>query len=96
MSVREKVTGVDIRLRALLVSVGLLAALFLLAPRDLHGGWSWKDCIDGSFAGYNGCLSATDSRFEKFLCDVSWEIEVIGCSARAAGNVRKGYRQGSD
>lgn len=95
MSVREKVKGVDMRLRALLVSVGLLAALFLLAPRDLHGGWSWKDCIDDSFMGYNSCLSGTGSRFEKFLCDVSWEIEVVVCSAKAAGNVRKGYQRGS-
>jgi hypothetical protein len=96
MSAREKVAGVDMRLRALLVSVGLLAALFLLAPRDLQGAKSWKQCIDGSFADYNSCLSSTDSRFEKFLCDVAWEIDVVVCSSRAAGDVRDGYERGSD
>ena len=96
MSAREKVTEVDMRLRVLLASVGLLAALFLMAPRDLHGAKSWKECIDNSFAGYNSCLSSTSGRFERFLCDVAWEIDVVVCSAMAAGDVRKGYENGSD
>jgi hypothetical protein len=96
MSAREKVTGVDMRLRVLLASVGLLAALFLLAPRDLHGAKTWKQCIDSSFADYNACLSATDSKFEKFLCDVAWELDVVVCSSKAVGDVRDGYENGSD
>jgi len=96
MSAREKVTGVDMRLRVLLASIGLLAALFLLAPRDLHGDWTWKECIDESFADYNGCLSATDSRFEQFLCDLAWELDVAVCTATIFGDVRNGYEEGSD
>ena len=96
MTARENVTGVDMRLRVLLASIGLLAALFLLAPRDLHGDWTWKECIDDSFEDYNGCLSSTDSRFEKFLCDVAWELDVVVCSSKAVGDVRDGYENGSD
>jgi hypothetical protein len=84
------------RLRALIASVGLLAALFLLAPRDLHGAKTWKECIDGSFASYNACLSSSDSRFERFLCDVAWELDVAVCTAKAVGDVKEGYEEGSD
>lgn len=90
MSVREKVRGVDMRLRVLLASVGLLAALFLLAPRALHGD-TWKQCIDGSFADYNSCLSSTDSRFEKFLCDVAWELDVVACTSKAIGGIKDNF-----
>lgn len=96
MSVREKVMGVDMRLRVLLGSIGLLAALFLLAPRDVHGAKTWKQCIDSSFADYNACLSSTDSRFEKFLCDVAWELDVAVCTATKFGDVKEGYEEGSD
>lgn len=96
MSAREKVSGVDMRLWVLLASVSLLAALFLLAPRDLHGAKTWKQCIDSSFADYNACLSSTDSRFERFLCDVAWELDVAVCTATTFGDVKEGYEEGSD
>ncbi|MGH7446651.1 MAG: hypothetical protein ACREK1_01255 [Longimicrobiales bacterium] len=95
MSARGKVIGSDLRLRVLVAFVGLLAALFLLAPRELHGAKSWKECIDESFADYNSCLTPTTSWFERKLCDIAWEFDAALCTAYIIGDIRNAYEDGS-
>lgn len=96
MSRRGEVIRGSTRLRVLLASVGLLAALFLLAPRDLHGAKSWKACVDEAFAEYNECLMESTSWFNRKLCDVNWELEVVLCSAYIAGDIKNAYNDGSE
>lgn len=95
MTARSEVSRGRARVHAALVSLGLLAALFLLAPRDLHGAKSFKECIDGTFADYNSCLMESTSWFNRKLCDISWEFEVAVCAAQKVGDVINGYEDGS-
>jgi hypothetical protein len=92
---RGEVIGGGARVRVVVAAIGLLAALFLLAPRDLHGADSWKECVDESFADYNDCLMETTSWFNRKLCDINWELEVTLCSAYIIGDIRKAYNEGS-
>ncbi|MBR9989600.1 MAG: hypothetical protein KFH98_07585 [Gemmatimonadetes bacterium] len=78
-----------------LASVGLLAVLFLLVPRDLQGAKTWKECIDDSFAEYNECLMESTSWFNRALCDLNWELQVAVCTASAFGDIKNAYEDGS-
>ena len=82
-------------MRWVLASVGLLGALFLLAPREAYGAKSWKQCVDESFAEYNECLMETTSWFNRKLCDLDWELKVALCSAYIAGDIKNAYNEGS-
>jgi hypothetical protein len=95
MTRRGEVTVGGTRMRVVLASIGLLAALFLLAPRDLHGAKSWKACIDEAFLDYNDCLMESTSWFNRKLCDLNWELEVALCSAYIVGDIKNAYNEGS-
>ncbi|HSK20959.1 MAG TPA: hypothetical protein VK912_17520 [Longimicrobiales bacterium] len=95
MSRRGEVPGGGTRMRWVLASVGLLGALFLLAPREAYGAKSWKQCVDESFAEYNECLMETTSWFNRKLCDLDWELKVALCSAYIAGDIKNAYNEGS-
>ena len=82
-------------MRLLLASVGLLAALVLLAPRDAYGAKSWKECVDESFGEYNDCLMETTSWFNRKLCDLDWELKVVLCSAYIGGDIKNAFEEGS-
>lgn len=94
MSGRSNVGG-GTRLRAVLASLGLLAALFLLAPRELHGEGDWKECVDGAFLDYNDCLMESSSWFNQALCDFNFEFEVALCTAYIVGDIKEAYEEGS-
>lgn len=96
MSVHGMVSGGNTRLKVLLASVGLLAALLLVAPRDLSGAESWKECVDGAFADYNSCLMESSSWFNRSLCDLNWELETAVCTAGQLGNIREAFNEGTD
>lgn len=83
------------RMRIVLASFGLLAALILLAPREAQGAKSWKGCVDDAFAGYNDCLMESTSWFNQKLCDIDWEIKVTLCSAYIIGDIKDAYENGS-
>lgn len=95
MTARGRVIGSEWRMRVLLAFTGLLAALFMLAPRELHGAKSWKECIDESFADYNACLSPTTSWFERKLCDIAWEFDAALCTALIIGDIKNAFNEGS-
>lgn len=95
MSRRGEVIAVGTRMRVVLASIGLLAALFLLAPGSLSGAKSWKGCMDEAFLEYNDCLMESTSWFNRKLCDLNWELEVALCSAYIIGDIRKAYNEGS-
>lgn len=95
MSVRSETSQARTRLHAAIISLGLLATLFLLAPRDLHGAKTFKECIDDTFVDYNACLMESTSWFNQKLCDLSWEFEVAVCTAEKIGDVINGYEDGS-
>lgn len=96
MSVRNEVSRGRTRFHAALVSLGLLAALLLLAPRDLQGAKSFfAACMDDSFAGYNECLMESSSWFHRAVCDLSWEFDASYCLAASIGDVKNGYEDGS-
>lgn len=98
MSVRGEVMGNGMLMKAVLVAVALLGSAFLLAPRALSGAEAapWKECVDGAFAGYNDCLMESASWFNRKLCDLEFQLEVVKCSAAAAGDVKKAWNEGSD
>jgi hypothetical protein len=84
------------RMRVLTAAVGLLAALFLLAPRDVRGATTnWKECVDEAFAGYNDCLMESTSWFNRKLCDLDWELDTALCTARALGDIKNAFNEGS-
>lgn len=90
MSARGEVLGGLIRRRMMIAALVLVAALLALAPRDVRGQ-TWKDCVDGSFAGYNECLTGSSGWFDRKLCDISWEFEVALCTAQAVGEIRHAW-----
>lgn len=91
----QRVMRDSARRALVLASVGLLAVLLLLAPRDLQGAESWKECVDGAFAEYNDCLMESTSWFNQALCDLNWEFQVAVCTAAAFGDVKNAYEEGS-
>lgn len=97
MSAREEVMGNGMLGKALLVAVALLGSAFLLAPRALYGAEAapWKECVDKAFAEYNDCLMENSSWFNRKLCDLQFELDVVICSAAAAGDVKKAWNEGS-
>lgn len=96
MSVRNEVRRGRARIHAVLVSLGLLGALFLIGPPDLRGEKSFfSQCMDDAFADYNECLMDSSSWFSRKLCDFSWEFDAAYCTAAAIGDVKVGYNEGS-
>ncbi|HEX2166489.1 MAG TPA: hypothetical protein VHG09_04550 [Longimicrobiales bacterium] len=95
MSGRGEVIHGSRRTRIMLASLGLLAALFLLAPRDVQGAKTWKGCVDEAFGGYNDCLMESTSWFNRKLCDIDWELEVTLCSAYIIGDIKNAYEDGT-
>lgn len=79
---------------ALLFAV--LVALSLLAPSAVSGatsnpGTTWRECVDNSFADYNGCLMESDGWFHRKICDIAFEADVVWCSAKYIGEVKSAY-----
>jgi hypothetical protein len=92
---RRSNTGRAGALRWALCALVLSAALLAVAPRDLYGEKSWKECVDDAFVDYNRCLMSSGGWFERKLCDLAFEFEVTRCTAVAIGDIRKGYNEGS-
>lgn len=93
MSRRGEVIAGSMRRRVLLATVGLLAALLLVAPRDARA--DWKDCVDKAFAKYNSCLMQSTSGFHRALCDLNWEFDMAYCTAGTIGGIRRIYEEGA-
>ena len=81
--------------RALIVSLGVLAVLFAIVPRDLRGAKTWKECVDIAFADYNACLMNAGGWFERKLCDLAFEFDAALCTALIIGDIKKAYNEGS-
>jgi hypothetical protein len=93
MSRRGEIMAGSTRTRVLLATVGLLAALLLLAPGDARA--DWKSCVDKAFAKYNTCLMQSASWFERALCDANWEFDMAWCTAGTLGGIRAVYEEGN-
>lgn len=97
MTARVDVPGTGMLAKAVLLAVALVGAAFLFAPRDLYGAEAtWKECVDAAFAEYNDCLMESSSWFNRKLCDLDFELEVVICSAAAAGDVKKAWQEGTN
>jgi hypothetical protein len=49
---------------------------------------TWRKCVDSATLDYNTCLMEAGSGFSRMICDVSWEIDVAVCTAKAIGEIR--------
>jgi hypothetical protein len=96
MSVRGETIAGSGRMRYVLAAIGLVVALFMLAPGDALGAKTWKECVDDAFADYNDCLMESTSWFNRTLCDLSWELEVAVCTAAKLGDIKNAYNEGSE
>jgi hypothetical protein len=72
---------------ALLV-VPLLAFHAQAAWAEERAPGEWRNCVDAAMADYNACLMDAASSFSRMICDFSWELDVVYCTAKAIGAIR--------
>lgn len=73
----------------------LLAAAAVLAPRAVSAqelpGTEWRRCTDYAWADYNDCLMESDGFFHRLTCDLSFEGNIVWCSAKYGGAVKDAW-----
>jgi hypothetical protein len=75
--------------RIVLAGVLVLPLLVLVVPRPASAdAGEWRECIDEAFADYNSCLMESGSRFSRMICDLSWELDAVLCTAERIGEIR--------
>lgn len=88
---KRKLIGrlLDVRVTAAALLVPGLALAAATMPRPAHAAEEdWKECVDEATADYNSCLVNAVGRWDRWLCDVNWELEVALCTAEAIGKIR--------
>ena len=87
------------RKRAQLTTLAALP-IFVLAPfaaRSAHAemaesnpGTDFVKCQDTSWADYNSCLMSSDFEWEKHLCDIAFQADIVWCGAVYYRRVKTG------
>ncbi|CAN5645349.1 hypothetical protein BH23GEM9_BH23GEM9_07200 [soil metagenome] len=78
-----------------LIAVAVLA--LAAAPRSAAGaeeagpGTVWRQCMDGAWADYNSCLMEADGWLHRKVCDLAFELDVVYCTAKTAGEIRNAW-----
>ncbi|HSJ07778.1 MAG TPA: hypothetical protein VK936_13825 [Longimicrobiales bacterium] len=76
---------------ALAVAVVVVMMVAVLATQASAQRSSYRECIDNSLLDYNSCLMDAATTFGKLVCDLSWELEVTYCTAKALGEIRNAF-----
>jgi hypothetical protein len=73
----------------LLAGLLVLPLLVLVVPRAASAdAGEWRECVDDAFAEYNSCLMQSELRLSRMICDLSWELDVVLCTAERLGEIR--------
>ncbi len=87
--------------RATLALIAFLPALLLVplaaraseaaeAESEQLAGTQFVACTDQAWKEYNNCLMNADRRWEKTLCDIAFDADVVYCGAVYARRIRTG------
>jgi hypothetical protein len=79
---------------ALVVAVLVVALAAVLATQAAAQRSTYRECIDNSLLEYNSCLMDAGTSFGMLVCDLSWELEVAYCTAKALGEIRNAFNGG--
>ena len=79
-----------IPLMVLLAGLPQLAA-GAVAEQEKGVGTVWRECTDAAFASYNSCLMESSNWLHRKVCDLAFELDVVACSAKAAGAIRNAW-----
>lgn len=84
-----------VRRYALVASLLVLSLVVLMTPRlSAQSRESWRVCVDNSLLDYNRCLGEAGTNFGRLICDLSWEFEVVRCTAEKLGDIRNAFNGG--
>jgi hypothetical protein len=74
--------------RHILAGVLVLPLLALAVPQTASAeAGEWRHCIDDAFADYNSCLMESEAWLSRKICDLSWELDVVLCTAQRLGEI---------
>jgi hypothetical protein len=78
-----------VRRQVLAAGLLVLPLLALAVPRAVSAEpGEWRECMDASLLDYNECLMEAGTWFSRSICDISWQIDVLKCTAEAVGEIR--------
>ena len=73
-----------------LLTIAPLAARAEAAAAGPGAGTLFKECYDQSWLSYNSCLVNSDGSFDRFVCDLAWEMDLAFCGAEYVRRMRTG------
>lgn len=76
---------------SMLMATLLFAATAVVPPRANAAEEDLRKCVDGAWADYNECLVGSSTSWGKKLCDIYFQAEVVLCSAKYIGEVKKSF-----
>jgi hypothetical protein len=72
------------------LTVLTLVTVSLVAPQRVAAdGTEWRHCVDGAWGEYNGCLMESSGWFDRKVCDIAFQLDVVVCSARVIGEIKE-------
>jgi hypothetical protein len=78
--------------RALAAAVAVAVAVLGVALPGKVSAGEWKACVDTAFADYNSCLMSAGGKFDRWLCDIDFELDIVLCSAKFVGDVKEAMK----